>query len=47
MKETHGLFSEKLLKIPEQEKHFIGVKSVMTYWFSIAAFYPNPEVYTP
>mgnify|MGYP000070693695 CR=1 FL=1 len=22
-------------------------KSVISYWFAIAAFYPNPEIYTP
>lgn len=24
----------------------LGAKSVMSYWFAIAAFYPNPEIYS-
>ncbi|GAB1855169.1 DUF3179 domain-containing protein [Flavobacteriaceae bacterium MHTCC 0001] len=31
---------------PRQGTALTPAKSVMSYWFAIAAFYPNPEIYT-
>ncbi len=30
---------------PREGQSLTAVKSVMSYWFAIAAFYPNPEIY--
>ncbi|GAA3601583.1 DUF3179 domain-containing protein [Flavivirga amylovorans] len=37
----------KAIEGPRQGETLLGAKSVISYWFAIAAFYPDPEIYTP
>lgn len=37
----------KAIEGPREGETLLGAKSVISYWFAIAAFYPNPEIYTP
>jgi len=36
----------KAIEGPRTGETLTGAKSVMSYWFAIAAFYPNPEIYS-
>ncbi|NMH87514.1 DUF3179 domain-containing protein [Flavivirga algicola] len=36
----------KVIEGPRQGETLLGARSVMSYWFAIAAFYPNPEVFS-
>ena len=36
----------KAIEGPRTGEKLTASKSVMSYWFAIAAFYPNPEIYT-
>lgn len=42
---TWSIFGEALSG-PRTGEKLTPVKSVMSYWFAIAAFYPNPEIYS-
>ncbi|WP_203256444.1 DUF3179 domain-containing protein [Hyunsoonleella ulvae] len=42
---TWSIFGEALSG-PRTGENLTPVKSVMSYWFAIAAFYPDPEIYT-
>jgi hypothetical protein len=42
---TWSVFGEALSG-PRAGENLTPVKSVMSYWFAIAAFYPDPEIYT-
>ncbi len=37
----------KAIEGPRTGETLTGAKSVMSYWFAIAAFYPDPEIFTP
>ncbi|WP_303318699.1 DUF3179 domain-containing (seleno)protein [Flavivirga abyssicola] len=37
----------KTIEGPREGETLLSVKSVVSYWFAIAAFYPYPEIYTP
>lgn len=43
---TWSIFGEALSG-PQIGDKLLNSKSVVSYWFAIAAFYPNPEIYTP
>ena len=36
----------KAVQGPKLNESIVNSKSVMSYWFAIAAFYPNPEIYS-
>ncbi len=36
----------KAIEGPRQGESLLGAKSVISYWFAIAAFYPNPEIFS-